>query len=176
MKPVEAMNDLIEGNGRFIEKTDSDLREHVKGQWPKAVILSCSDSRVVPEIIFDQGIGEVFTVVVAGNVASDDTVIQSIEYAVAHLDVPLLLVMGHNHCGAVALTEKCMAEDVDGGALVDEISAGFDLDKDHIVANVKRQCKMLPIRSEIIANAISSGDLALMGAVYDLESGRVNLI
>ncbi len=177
-KPVEALNELIEGNGRFIHERGKELRKHVGGQSPKAVILSCSDSRVVPEIIFDQWLGEIFVVMVAGNVACDPTVIQSLEYAVEQLDVPLLLVLGHTHCGAVALTETCLAdESLDGGALAEEIASGFDNDdNDHIAANVKRQVKMLPVRSEVIANAMDDKDLAVIGAVYDLETGRVRIL
>ena len=153
------------------------MKKHVGGQSPKAVILSCSDSRVVPEILFDQWIGEIFVVMVAGNVACDPMVIQSLEYAVGQLNVPLLLVLGHTHCGAVALTETCMAdESLDGGALVEEIASGFDADDDHIVANVKRQVKMLPVRSEIIANAMGDDNLAVIGAMYDLETGKVRLL
>ena len=176
-RTVEVLNELIEGNGRFVQDNGSNLKEYVEGQSPKAVILSCADSRIVPEIIFDQWIGEIFVVRVAGNVACDPTVIQSLEYAVGHLNVPLLLVLGHTHCGAVALTENCMADDeLDGGALVEEIAAGFDSDDDHIIANVKRQVKMLPVRSEIIANAMSDDKLAVMGAIYDLETGQVRVL
>ena len=175
-KTVEMLNELIEGNGRFIQDNGSELGKYVGGQSPKAVILSCADSRIVPEIIFDQWMGEIFVVRVAGNVACDPTIIQSLEYAVGHLNVPLLLVLGHTHCGAVALTESCMADEKDGGPLVEEIAAGFDADDDHIVANVKRQVKMLPVRSEIIANAMSDDKVGVMGAIYDLESGKVTLI
>ncbi len=176
-KTVKVLNELIEGNGRFIQDNESQLKKHVGGQSPKAVILSCADSRIIPEMIFDQSIGEIFVVRVAGNVACDPTVIQSLEYAVEHLKVPLLLVMGHTHCGAVALTETCMADDsIDGGPLVDEIASGFDADADHVVANVKRQVKMLPVRSEIIADKIGNDLLAVIGAMYDLETGRVRIL
>ena len=175
-RTVEVLNELIEGNGRFVQDNGSNLKEHVEGQWPKVVILSCADSRIVPEIIFDQWIGEIFVVRVAGNVACDPTVIQSLEYAVGHLNVPLLLVLGHTHCGAVALTESCLADETDGGPLVEEIAAGFDDDDDHIVANVKRQVKMLPVRSEIIANAMNDEKVAVMGAIYDLETGQVKVL
>ncbi len=176
MKPVDVMNKLIEGNGRFIQYNEGELEQHVHGQSPKAAILTCADSRIVPEFIFDQYIGDIFVVRVAGNVAYDSSVIQSLEYAVSNLKVPLLMIMGHTNCGAVGLSEKCKDEDLDGGPLVEEICGCFELSDDHIIANIRRQLKMLPIRSEVIANAISSGELALMGAVYDLASGRVNLI
>ena len=176
-KAVDALNELIEGNGRFVQDNGSNLKEHVEGQWPKVVILSCADSRIIPEIIFDQWIGDIFVVRVAGNVACDPTVIQSLEYAVGHLNVPLLLVLGHTHCGAVALTENCLAdESLDGGPLVEEIAAGFDADDDHIVGNLKRQVKLLPVRSEIIANAMSDDKLAVMGAIYDMETGKVRVL
>jgi len=176
-KTVKVLNELIEGNGRFIQNNESQLRKHVGGQSPKAVVLSCADSRVIPEIIFNQPIGEIFVVRVAGNVACDPTVIQSLEYAVGQLKIPLLLVLGHTNCGAVALTESCIAdESLDGGPLVEEIASGFDADDDHIVANVKRQVKMLPVRSEIIANAMGDDKLAVIGAMYDLETGKVRLL
>ena len=95
MNPVKVMNDLMDGNGRFISESGGGLARHVEGQSPKAVILSCSDSRIIPEKIFDQDIGDLFMVEVAGNVAYDSSVLQSIEYAVVHLKVPLLIVLGH---------------------------------------------------------------------------------
>ncbi|MCK4758090.1 MAG: carbonic anhydrase, partial [Thermoplasmata archaeon] len=177
MKPVEVMNELMEGNGRFVADNASELKMHVGGQSPKAAILSCADSRVIPEIIFDQWIGDIFVVRAAGNVAFDAAVLQSLEYAVVKLKVPLLLILGHTGCGAVALAENCLEVGCeDGGPLVDEIAASFELGDNHEMGNVRRQLKMLPIRSEAIANAVSSGELALMGAMYDLETGNINLI
>ena len=112
----KALKKLIEGNERFInsklQHPDADLqtrKEALKGQHPFAVILSCSDSRVPLEIIFDQGIGDIFEIKNAGNVL-DEHVIGSIEYAVMHCGVKLVLIMGHQDCGAIAATLSGVSE------------------------------------------------------------------
>jgi len=112
---AEALARLMEGNKRFVtrkaqhpDQTLAHLREVESGQHPFAVVLSCSDSRVSPEIVFDQGLGDLFVIRVAGNV-TDDTVIGSIEYAVEHLKAPLVVVLGHQGCGAVqAAVSPCL--------------------------------------------------------------------
>ncbi|MFQ5443456.1 MAG: carbonic anhydrase, partial [Nitrospinales bacterium] len=107
MTSQESLKQLIEGNRRFItgkplhpNQSLERRKESVSGQSPIAAILGCSDSRVSPEIVFDQGIGDLFVLRVAGNVA-DDPVLGSLEYAVEHLNVPLIIVLGHSACGAV---------------------------------------------------------------------------
>ena len=107
MKSGIALDRLKEGNGRFVSDKldgklqDSNRRESLTGgQQPFAIILSCADSRVVPELAFDAGLGELFTVRIAGNVANTST-IASIEYAIAHLNTRVIVVMGHESCGAV---------------------------------------------------------------------------
>jgi len=114
ISPDEALKKLIDGNNRFVQSAQAQKdignnrrTELTKGQHPFAVILSCSDSRVPPEHIFDQGLGDIFVVRVAGNVA-DSIELGSVEYAAEHLGVPLILVLGHQSCGAVKAT-------VDGG-------------------------------------------------------------
>src|SRR5215218_7417660 len=110
MKPADALKAIMEGNARFVAAKAAYPHQTVEqrtsvagGQHPIAVVLSCSDSRVPPELVFDQGLGDLFVVRVAGNVA-DDAVIASIEYAVEHLGPTLVVVLGHEKCGAVAAT------------------------------------------------------------------------
>ncbi len=162
----------MEGNGRFASRNRSELPNHVAGQSPKVAILTCADSRVPPELIFDVGIGEIFVVRVAGNVAFEPSVIQSLEYAVDHLDVGVLLIMGHMHCGAVAAAE---AHD-EPSDLLGEIKESFSLDSDHVLANVKRQMNKLPERSHVVEMALKEDRLKMIGAIYHLETGRVEII
>ena len=163
-------SNLLQKNNVFVEKYGEDIPIHVAGQSPKVAILTCADSRVPPELIFDAGIGEIFVVRVAGNVAFEPSVIESLEYAVAHLNIDMLLIMGHTKCGAVAAAE--------GGAsspLMDEIKAGFD-GVDNILANLRRQLDELPKRSAVIRDAVESGKLELRGAMYRLETGKVEFL
>ena len=165
---------LEQGNARFIDKMGvAALKEHVAGQSPKVAVLTCADSRVPPELIFDAGIGDIFVVRVAGNVAFDPSVIESLEYAVEHLDVSVLLILGHTHCGAVAATEEHGGEPA---GLLGEIKKSFSIDGDHILANLKRQVRMLPERSRVIETALKESRLRIMGAIYHLETGRVEFV
>ena len=175
----DALADLKKGNKAFVATEGPGLQKHGAGQSPKAVVVACSDSRVVPERIFGQGIGDIFVVRVAGNVATMTCSLQSIEYAVEHLDVKLIVIMGHTRCGAVEATEKLMAECCDTPGLLGEIKASFECGDDHVRANIQRQMDMLPQASDAIQKAMSQkGDEALriVGAIYDIESGNVEYI
>jgi len=165
------LDDLTRGNTQYVKKFKQTLKTHVNGQQPKVAVLTCADSRVIPEHIFSKSLGELFVVRIAGNITCDPTVIASLEYAVSHLHVCLLLILGHSHCGAVQASEQ--STDVNN-PLVHEIAQGFTLHENHMLGNLKRQLSLLPQRSRIIADAIRKGELHLQGAVYDLETGVVD--
>ncbi|MDO9537201.1 MAG: carbonic anhydrase [Thermoplasmata archaeon] len=166
---------LIEGNHRFIQTHGHDLARHVSGQKPYAVILTCSDSRVPPEHIFNAGVGELFVVRDAGNIAFGSSVIGSLEYAVSHLHVPLLLILGHTNCGAMKASETGPGDGTCIGDIVNEIRCCFGGD-DHLRDNVRRQEKMILQRSPAIAQAVESGALEIQGAIYHLEDGTVEFL
>ncbi|MCK4903318.1 MAG: carbonic anhydrase [Candidatus Marinimicrobia bacterium] len=176
---------LKSGNTNFVNDTlnnklqDSIRRkEIVDGQNPFAVVLTCSDSRIVPELIFDTGIGEIFVIRVAGNVANPSS-IASIEYAVAHLDIKLIIVLGHQNCGAVtaALARGNSGRSINH--LLNFIHPAISLsdskkvdDVSHIHA--KLTAEQLIAQSYIIAKAIDNNALNIIPAYYNLESGQVD--
>jgi carbonic anhydrase len=182
-----ALAELKAGNQRHIHNQYRHPHEGlgrreslVKGQQPHAVVLSCADSRVPPEIVFDQGLGDLFTVRVAGNIA-DDVVIGSIEYAAEHLHTPLVVVLGHESCGAVtAATEKGPAPG-HLPALVDAIQPAVekarsepgDLLANAVRENVVQVVGKLRSSSPILGEMVSKGELRVVGAVYSLHSGEV---
>jgi carbonic anhydrase len=167
------LDDLAKGNASYVNKFKHEIQQHDKDQQPKVAILTCADSRVIPEYIFSKSLGELFVVRVAGNIACDPTVIASLEYAVGHLHVPLLLILGHSHCGAVWAAKHSTDDD---NPLVHEIAQGFPLHENSVLGNLKRQLSLLPQRSQVIADAIRKGELHLQAAVYDLEKGTVNFV
>ncbi|TDD64830.1 carbonic anhydrase [Jiangella aurantiaca] len=185
---------LAAGNERFANgeprhpHEDRPYRESlVAGQHPIACVLSCADSRVAPELVFDQGLGDLFTVRSAGEVL-DDAVLGSIEYAVEHVAVPLVVVLGHAGCGAVAATVDVVrggpAPDGSIAALVQAIepavrgvSAGGD-DAAYLAACVEAQARSaaaaLADASPIVREAVADGRTSVVAGVYDLASGRVS--
>ncbi len=164
--------------------TGTRRQELLAGQHPVASILSCSDSRVSPELLFDRGLGEIFVVRTAGNCV-DDIVLGSLEYGAKDLETPLLLVLGHTRCGAV--TAACEGENFPSHLknIMDEINPAVkeaaksskakkdDLVYNAILYNVKRLVKALPQKSEIIRHRVEQGFLVVMGALYKMESGEV---
>lgn len=190
-----AENAIIEGNKRFVsgELANKDLSSEVRtdlsqnGQHPFATILTCSDSRVSPELIFDQALGDLFVIRDAGNV-TDTVETGSVEYAVEHLKTPLVIVLAHDKCGAVQAT-------VEGGettpsiqAIIDKIKPSLDkvkaADKDanneEIASeveneNAKETVKEL-LKSTAIKNLVDSGKLKVVAAKYHLESGEVEFL
>ena len=186
----EALQLLRDGNKRFVsgglavKDTGETRREELvsKGQKPFAIIITCSDSRVPPELIFDQALGDLFVIRTAGNVV-DQIGVGSAEYAVEHLEVPLLVVLGHEKCGAVQAT-------VDGGeapggiaAIVAKImpsaqkaraagASGSDLYEECCLENVKATIKDI-MESHIVKHFIKDGKLTVIGAKYYLSSGEV---
>ncbi|MEG4864738.1 MULTISPECIES: carbonic anhydrase [unclassified Microcoleus] len=188
--PDGALKKLMQGNQRYIEQkrtfpdqARSRIVEVAQGQHPFATILACSDSRVAPEIIFDQGLGDLFDIRVAGNFL-DDVVLGNIEYAAVELGVPLLVILGHERCGAVkaALDGKAVPGHI--GTLVAAIKPAVDSTKgdkgdawDNAVrANVKMNVQKLSSSSPILAEAVKAGKLKVVGGRYDLDSGKVEII
>jgi carbonic anhydrase len=185
----EVWDSLMAGNRRFVAgKPEARLlvplrRRLASGQSPKAIILSCSDSRVGPELIFDQSLGDLFVVRTAGNVA-DAVALGSIEYAVEHLDTPLVVVLGHKKCGAVIAA--CSGEKMPSSNLeaimkridpaVSQAKAyakGDELVESAIKENVHHSAQDLLANSEIIRDAAKSGKLSVIEAEYELDSGQV---
>ena len=155
----------------------------MSAQHPVAAILSCADSRVPPELVFDQGLGDLFTVRVAGNVV-DDAIIGSLEYAAEHLGVPVIIVLGHSGCGAVKAT-------IDGGepnthiqTLVKAIQPAVDqashepgpLMDNAVRDNVLLAVKQLTESKPILAEMVRTGKILIKGAVYHLETGAVEYL
>ncbi|MBE9095073.1 carbonic anhydrase [Tychonema sp. LEGE 07203] len=190
ISPDGALKKLMEGNQRYIQQkrtfpdqARSRIVEVADGQHPFATVLACSDSRVAPEIIFDQGLGNLFDIRVAGNFL-DDGVLGNMEYAVVELGVPLLVILGHERCGAVkaALDGKAVPGHI--GTLVAAIKPAVDSTKgdkgdawDNAVrANVKMNVKKLASSSPILAEAVKAGKLKVVGGRYDLDSGKVEII
>jgi carbonic anhydrase len=189
LSPDEALTKLMAGNQRFVARKwqhpDQDfarVTEVATGQAPFAAILSCADSRVVPEIAFDQGIGDLFVARVAGNVAIVEE-IASEEYAIAFLGTPLLMVLGHERCGAV--TAALTGGELPGAlkSLVDAIqpaiksSEGEPGDRlaNAVKANVCLQVQRLQT-STVIAEAVKAEKLKVVGAYYDLDTGVISLV
>jgi len=168
----EIIFDLKKQNKKFCDNRKNDLKKHVSGQNPRITVLTCSDSRVVPEYIFNKDIGEIFVVRIAGNIAMDDSVITSLEYAVDHLKTSVLIILGHTNCGAIAASEDISNK----GVLFDEIRNSFKDDKNHVLDNLNYQLEMLPKRSKIISDKINNKELNLIGAIYNLSDGKVEFL
>ena len=190
---ADARQRLMDGNKRFV--AGQSIHGHASGEWrkglsagqrPFAAILGCSDSRVPLELIFDQGLGDLFAVRVAGNVAGGDER-GSLQYAVAHLHVPLVVVLGHERCGAVTAAlepESERAKEADG---IQELVARIEPNlktvppsgneaervRQAVEANVRGSLQQLG-EAAVLKEKIASGEIRLVGAVYDLGSGRVH--
>jgi carbonic anhydrase len=186
----EALAELKAGNARFAAgKAQSPTRDlkRVKevsaGQHPEAVILSCADSRVPPEVIFDEGIGDLFVVRVAGNV-SEPATSGSIEYAAEHLHVPLIVVLGHKKCGAVkAAVEATGPVEGNIGEIVKELQPAVaaaraspgkrGLVDDAVYANADLVARQLLSESPLLTHLAHEGKIKIVTAVYDLDTGKV---
>jgi len=194
-KPADALRLLLEGNQRFIAgerlhpNQDADRRTAVAPrQRPFAVLFGCSDSRLAAEIIFDRGLGDLFVVRTAGHVMGPE-VLGSIEYGVAALDVPLIAVLGHDSCGAIAAALDVMRTGaVPGGYLRDVVErvllsvlpvrdrALADGSEVAVSEHVRYTVELLAQRSTVIAERIADGRLGVAGLSYGLDNGRVNQI
>jgi len=197
LTPDQILQKLIEGNKRFtrgettaLRRKPEDFAKLAEGQAPLAVIVGCADSRVSPEILFDQGIGDLFVVRVAGNVISGAgaTIKGSIEYAVAELGVSLVMVLGHTNCGAVKSAMKHIeAQDQLPGAineLVNTIKPAVlkvknqqgDFLQNAIKANVEIGMNRLQGLEPILATQVQKGTVKVVGGVYDLQTGTVAIV
>ena len=181
---------LLEGNQRYItggalhpNQSFEHRLELAEGQKPIAAILTCADSRVSPEIIFDHGLGDLFVLRVAGNVIND-LFVGSLEYAVEHLNVSLLMVLGHSECGAVDATVKGGQPPGHINSLVQAIKPALDRLKKqspdwvNIVAkeNIKIGVERLRISDPILTARYEEGNIDIVGAFYNIKSGKVSLI
>lgn len=186
-----AMNRLKEGNQRYASgKTSSPRRNRdqrtlvSKAQLPFAIIVGCADSRVPPEIVFDQGLGDLFVIRVAGNVL-DDPSLGSIEYAVEHLGSRLIVVLGHERCGAV--DAACKGGNPGGhvGSLVQAIRPAVEAARRHkgaplleaaVKANVQRVVDQLKGSWPVLGPEVREGRISVVGGIYDLETGLVEFL
>lgn len=182
----EALNKLIEGNHNFVndcqnvEVTSKIRGELIAGQSPYAIILSCADSRVLPESIFDANAGDIFVCRVAGNVANTSTV-ASIEYAVAHLETKLIVVLGHENCGAVGAALLGGDNGDNLNHLISYITPAIEKNSssdfnDIVRTNAKLNANELTKNSSIIANAVKNEGVEIKSAFYNLKSGKVDLL
>jgi carbonic anhydrase len=192
MTPRKALDFLQEGNSRFIKnlKTNRNLLQQandtVDGQWPFATILSCIDSRTSAELIFDQGLGDVFSVRIAGNVVNTD-ILGSMEFACKVAGSKLIVVLGHSKCGAV----KGACDHVEMGNLTellskiqpavyqekttkeDRTSNNAPFVENVAKINVKRSVKSIVERSYIIEQMVEKGEIGIVGAMHNIETGKV---
>ncbi len=196
----QSLSKLIEGNMRFrlglrsVESFASSLRLKEfaeKGQSPSAIILTCSDSRVPTEILFDKGVGDLFVIRVAGNVISDTT-IASVEYAALVLQTPLCVVMGHTQCGAVRAAVNKLKENSPPSTesveallkkIIPSAAQAFDINpsspEDELVRlstvlNVRRQVGLIKMKSKALNNLAQEEKFRVVGALYDLHEGEVS--
>lgn len=189
MDAYQALEKLLAGNRRYVTekyaKADIGVEkraELTKGQEPFAIILGCSDSRIPPEIVFDQGLGQLFVVRTAGQVV-DEVVLGSIEYAVEHLEVRLILVLGHEDCGAVKAAINCAPAHSHIDSLVQSIAPAIEIAKNRtgemlsnaIKAHIDFTIEKLQATSPIIKKAIRSKGLQIIGAIHNIHNGNVVL-
>ena len=194
---TDALQRLRDGNRRFVTGTGeigesgrhAKHAELVSGQNPFAIVLACSDSRVPVELVFDQGLGELFVIRVAGNIVAPSQV-GSVEYAAAQLGTRLVVVLGHSNCGAVDATLMELRREQahrspNLRAIVDRIRPAIEalLEQDEgtslqdaVTANVRRSVERLQHGSQIIENLVTSGELEIVGATYSIESGEVEFL
>lgn len=186
----DALQLLLDGNKRFISGNlehpnhcEESRRGLVSGQDPIAVVLTCADSRVPPVDVFDQGLGDLFVVRVAGNIITDQ-ILGSIEYAVAHLHTPLVMVMGHSSCGAVSAVAQGVKLDGHIASLTPSIDAALKKTKGIDGNWINNAAKALAISTAkkiaesepIVADLVLEGRVLVVATYYDLETGEVVLL
>lgn len=189
LTPFQGYELLLEGNKRFINNLKSDhdhlelINQTREGQYPFAVILSCMDSRTSVELIFDQGLGDLFSIRVAGNIVNND-ILASIEYAIKYIGSKVLMVLGHTECGAI----KSARQGVTDGHITDllrriqpSISKSLLKDgKDYLFedkvayANVENSLEEILTRSNIVKEMFEKGEIGIVGGVYNIENGQVD--
>ena len=192
--PAQAWAKLARGNERFVAgehwhpNQDAARRDSLtEGQTPIAVFFGCADSRVAAEIIFDRGLGDLFVVRTAGHVI-DTGVLGSIEFGVAILDIPLVVILGHDSCGAVSATVDAIQNGVMPKGYIRDIvervtpsvlaahQAGMTTADEIEAEHVRHTLRLLTERSSVVADRIASGRLAVVGATYDLGDGRARIV
>jgi carbonic anhydrase len=188
LTPYQGYELLVEGNKRFIGslRRDHDHLEMInvtrEGQYPFAVILSCMDSRTSVELIFDQGLGDLFSVRVAGNIVNND-ILASIEYAIKYVGSKVLMVLGHTECGAI----KSAKQGVEDGHITDllkriqpSITKSLLDDKEYMFedkvayANVENSLEEILTRSRIVRDMFAKGQIGIVGGVYNVDNGQVD--
>lgn len=188
LTPYQAYELLLEGNKRFVSNLNSDhdhlelINQTREGQYPFAVILSCMDSRTSVELIFDQGLGDLFSVRVAGNIVNND-ILASLEYAVKYVGSKVLMVLGHTECGAIK-SAKQGVEDGHITGLLQRIKPSISksllyddslLFADKVAyANVENSLEEILIQSEIVRDMFKRGEIGLIGGVYNVDNGKVD--
>lgn len=194
LTPAEAWQKLREGNARFISSASSHPNQDaarraslVATQNPFATVFGCSDSRLAAEIIFDVGLGDVFVVRTAGQVI-DDAVLGSLEYSVGVLNVPLIVILGHDSCGAVGATMNAIdSGDLPAGFirdLVERITPSVLASRRNgvtdvngtVVEHIKQTAERLVDSSRVIAAAVEQGSTAVIGVAYRLEEGKAEVV
>jgi carbonic anhydrase len=186
----EALQQLLAGNKRFLSgrlehpnHCEESRRGLVQGQEPIAVVLTCADSRVPPVDVFDQGLGDIFVVRVAGNIINDH-ILGSIEYAVSHLHTPLVMVMGHSSCGAVSAVAQGVKLNGHIASLTPSIDAALKKTKGlegHWTNNAAKELALTTARKieesePIVADLVNEGRVLVVASYYDLETGEVILL
>lgn len=188
LTPYQGYELLVEGNARFINNLNRDhdhlelINQTREGQYPFAVILSCMDSRTSVELIFDQGLGDLFSIRVAGNIVNND-ILASIEYAVKYVGSKVLMVLGHTECGAIKSAKQGVAD----GHITDllkrirpSITKSLLDEKDYLFkdrvayANVENSLEEILSRSEIVRSMFAKGEIGIVGGVYNVENGQVD--
>jgi carbonic anhydrase len=193
--PEDALTRLKEGNARFVDKrqAERDLLEQVSatgdGQYPFAIVLGCVDSRVPPEVIFDQGIGDIFSARIAGNFVNED-ILGSMEFATKVAGAKLILVLGHTSCGAVmGAIDDAQLGNLTGmlaklKPAVQEVAStgkqGSSSDESFVKAvtqkNVDLTLEAIRSKSPVLKELLDAGEINLVGAMYDVKTGKVNFL
>ncbi|MCP1838194.1 MULTISPECIES: carbonic anhydrase [Bradyrhizobium] len=193
LTPDAALRRLVEGNDRFVQGTSlgGDFKRErqalVDGQNPYAAVLSCADSRIAPELAFDSGLGDLFVCRLAGNFANDDT-LASMEYAVAVLNTPLILVLGHDRCGAIDATIKSLNDEKPAPGHIPSLVAALapavreshqqtgDAFANAIRQNVVDNVDKLKSAGPVLNAAVEQNRLKVIGGLYRLDTGKVDLL
>ena len=192
--PADALKRLLEGNARYVANAPKERdfsagrAARAQAQYPFAAILSCADSRVAPELAFDEGPGELFVVRVAGNFINPD-LLASLEYGVQFLGVPFIFVLGHSNCGAIDAAIKVLKTKavlpghlpelvtvLKPAVIVAEKAKSGDLLDNAIAENVRRQVARLKASPPIIAQAYADRKIDIAGGVYDLATGKITVV
>ncbi|SDH87760.1 carbonic anhydrase [Paraburkholderia phenazinium] len=192
--PAEALTRLMDGNARYVANAPANKdysagrASRVTAQYPIAAIVGCADSRVSPELAFDQEPGNLFVVRVAGNFVNEDG-LASLEYGVKFLQVPLIVVLGHTNCGAVSATVDAiqkgvvlpghlpdLVRSIKPAVAIAQLHGDADLKASATVENVRLNANRLSVSKPIIGGYVKEGKVKVVGGIYDLATGKVNLL